>query len=438
MSRLHLDFKLETREERVQFINNYLKEIKFSPNESELRTITDYILWGKENGLNGRQEGLEIETKNGTWDETHLESLDALIDTPGFNEASLRRPKDPPSKAPRQNFSRSRARRLASPHVLAALESLWNQIDTIELKLNFYELEQKKRTEIRQELLERFSDERIKEIQEVGRNLQPYTYLKLKHQLVELRREQYTYKDFYSPTIQAISAPTYTEYMYSNIGSDIPVYPIGITDGSDLWNRVFGHTYPSPGQFTEKEIKAISKRLYHQISKKDGEFFDFRNVDHLYELFGMYEELEDAVLSEGEDSFESSLKFFLDTLNSYRALAKNEDFLEDILQLKIKKKSNQQIADFINKKYGKTYKPNYISTLYCQKCLANIARAASIHMEVLENLSFPENFRRCKDCGEVLLLNADNFVRRNRDAEGFSPRCKACEKKKRDKRKETK
>ena len=36
----------------------------------------------------------------------------------------------------------------------------------------------------------------------------------------------------------------------------------------------------------------------------------------------------------------------------------------EILDFKMKKVKNQDIADYINKKYGKSYTANYISTIF--------------------------------------------------------------------------
>lgn len=52
--------------------------------------MADYLLWGKdEKGKNGKQNGIELKTKHGTWDKTPLESLDQLLEQPTFNEASV-------------------------------------------------------------------------------------------------------------------------------------------------------------------------------------------------------------------------------------------------------------------------------------------------------------------------------------------------------------
>lgn len=54
----------------------------------------------------------------------------------------------------------------------------------------------------------------------------------------------------------------------------------------------------------------------------------------------------------------------------------------------------------------------------------------------MENIFFPENFKTCKDCGRVFLRNELNFVRKSKSSDGFSPRCKECEKLLRERRKE--
>ena len=68
-----------------------------------------------------------------------------------------------------------------------------------------------------------------------------------------------------------------------------------------------------------------------------------------------------------------STRSFMRALDTYRKLAHLDAILEKILEMKARKASNQLIADEVNKEFGKNYKPNYISTLYCKKCLEAIA-----------------------------------------------------------------
>jgi hypothetical protein len=72
-------------------------------------------------------------------------------------------------------------------------------------------------------------------------------------------------------------------------------------------------------------------------------------------------ELEDEV---DDLPLESNLKKLLDTLKYYIALTDLNETQSEILDLKINKVKNQDIADIINKKYGKSYTANYISTIF--------------------------------------------------------------------------
>lgn len=433
MNRLQLDFSIQSRPDRVKFAKSYLENIRFTPTEAELDMIAKYILWGKDpsTGLNGRQEGLELETRYKTWDSKNIESLDALIETPGFSEAMLRPLSDPPTKIARTTFSRTQARKDAPSHILDALELLWREIDETELLLNFYDIRCEKRTSPpREALLSRFSPEEQEVLRERSTHLKPYAALKLKHKLVDLRNQQYTYKDCYAEVHQIQALSPVAPSMPLLFDADFPVYPLGLAAPTDLFHKIFrSDRYPEPNDFNEDELREITKILWSAPSTPTGPlYFDFCDSNHLYELFGLWNDLED-------EGFFGSIGCLKEAATTYRSLAQLDPILDEILEMKIEKYSNQDIADAINEKYGKKYRANYISTLYCKKCLGLIAAAAKTHREVMENIFFPENFKKCKDCGRVLLLNEGNFVRRIRSNDGFSPRCKRCEKIKREKNK---
>lgn len=422
---IQLDFKLEWRDERAKYVQDHLtSDMKLSP--TELNTIGDYILWGKnrENGLNGLQEGLDLYSK---WNQSDqkVESLDALIESPTFNENTLRRPSDPPSKLPRNVFSRSQTRKNCPAHLIADFEALWRQIDETEFLVQQYDLDHDKRkTPLRDELLKRFSEAELQTLAQKARQLSPYHYLKLKRELVDLRTQQYILKDSYSSTMLSNPTPNFEVQEPPSFGDEITLRPLNITYDPDLFSKIWRNDrFPQPDDFTDLDLQKLSKLLW----RKDTErfYFDFCNRDHLYTFFNIYDSLEAAPDSS------SNYDIFKRILHSYLSLAPLEPLHREILNLKIKKESNQLIADKINSQFGRKYSPNYISTLYVQKCLQGICDTAALHKQIIENLFFPENFKTCKDCGRVLLLNETNFVRRQRSNDGFSPRCKACEKIKR-------
>ena len=155
-NRLQLNFALDDAIDRTDFVINYLDEIDFELNDHEIETIANYLLWGKNSaGRNVQQEG-DIELKK--WAKTQVESLDALIELPGFSEHTLRPLHEPPARIRRETFSREDALVNSPPYMRALYEDLFRQIDTIELIINFYELfVGKRKLPPRESLLKRFT-----------------------------------------------------------------------------------------------------------------------------------------------------------------------------------------------------------------------------------------------------------------------------------------
>ena len=146
----------------------------------------------------------------------------------------------------------------------------------------------------------------------------------------------------------------------------------------------------------------------------------------------MIDELKDS--EERKETF-STMKAFLETLDFYVRRARLSELHQTILDLKLRHWQNQEIAREVNAKFNKTYNPNYISTIFRHHIIPAINEAAQMHEEVLVNLCYEENFKKCRCCGEVLLISPENFVRKARAADGFATQCKRCDKKRREARK---
>jgi hypothetical protein len=64
--------------------------------------------------------------------------------------------------------------------------------------INYYELAHNRRKNPpRADLVDKFTEEEQTTLQEKTTHWNQYKYLKKRHELVELRREQYTLRDFY-------------------------------------------------------------------------------------------------------------------------------------------------------------------------------------------------------------------------------------------------
>lgn len=125
----------------------------------------NYLLWGKDRttGLNAKQDGsVQLTSKNGDWDTTSdkVESLDALMESPTFNEASVSDLTAPPIRQKREVFSRDEALAQCPEELKPIFKELFRSIDELELKINYYELLHNKRLNPpRDQLLRKFTEE---------------------------------------------------------------------------------------------------------------------------------------------------------------------------------------------------------------------------------------------------------------------------------------
>lgn len=447
MNRLHLNFQLDSADERQKFLAEYVEREEFyikPPTNEELETMGNYLLWGKdENGKNSVQNKLvEIKTKNGTWDKQEDESLDALIESPSFNEANISGLTSPRIKIARENFDRTKALSSCPPSLIPIFKELFLEIDKLDLTLNYWDLAHgKRKNPPREELLNKFSEEEQNQLKEESTHWNQFKYLKKRHLLVELRRQQFSLKDSYTTQIQKRSIPIYEQFPDDiSFETEIEVFPLGVNSKNSKFSQLIFREEFVPESYSEKELEEISK-FYWKKKNLEGApstkkfIIDFRELEHVYNLFLMYFDLEDEAM---KNELESETDSLLRTLKYYIKKADLSNTQKEILTLKMKKIKNQDIADYINGKYGNSYTANYISTIFRQKIIKQINEAARFHIENIGNIFFSENFKRCTACGKMILKCPDNFVRKTRSKDGYSNKCKKCDKLDRERRKEAK
>ena len=183
-----------------------------------------------------------------------------------------------------------------------------------------------------------------------------------------------------------------------------------------------------PANYNEESLEEISAYYWKKKEYKPSgqqKYIDFRELEHVYEMFQLFFELDSAA---GVADLESNLPELMDTLKFYIERAELSEIQREILDLKLQKVKNVDIAIEINKKWKKTYTPNYISTIFRQRIIPKINEAAAYHEKIVGNLFFEEEFKTCTGCGRTLLRDPDNFTRKTRSKDGFTSRCKKCEK----------
>ena len=428
-NRLHLDFSISGTSDRKDFVDQYVQRPEFISkplNEDELETIANYILWGKDDdGLNCTQRGeIQIETRNKTWQRDDTESLDAMMESPTFNEASLRRPTEARTRIAREVFDRQKALRDCPDYMRSTFEDLFARIDKLEAAIQIYEWNHGRRK--KEPNFPPLREEELAQAHSIAAKWNQFQYLKQRHLIVELRREQFTLRDNYIERHLRHTPPEPDlDPVCLDLENEVPVYPIGMTGGR-IGELAFKEVaLLNPQTHTEKDLKELISFFWKKKQEARPQyFFDFEDETHVFRLIERLEELEDDLKT---SSVESNLKGLIDTLEYYVKMAALDDIQTDIMMMKIQKKSNNDIAVFVNEKYGKGYAVNYISTIFRKKIVPKICATASYHALILENLPFKENFKKCNTCGEMLLLDSENFIKRTRSKDGFSNRCKKCD-----------
>lgn len=409
---IQLDFTLVSAEERRAYIDQLLNQLNsqnYSPTASELELFSNYILYGKE--ADGKspveKKDIEIETRYKTYQRKKDKSLDELMEMPGFRE-DIFHGDAPPYKVPKYKLDRS------DFEGIPAFEELWSQIDEIEtlLKTGCAPSKQDGLQAPHKARALEFTTQQTVEEAEAAKKLTPQQIYKLKHLLVELRREQYTLKDFYRPQIQQHIG----SQIYSPSETAIP-WQQGIYEIAPL-----GLYHKGMKRF-EKPREADKEGDYHW---NEGAPFvlDFRNEEHIYALCENWLELE----TQAEDDPESTLRPLLDTLDFYIQGAPLNEEQRDVLYYKIHRMPNIEIARIINQKYETSHSDNYISTMYKQKICKIIADYAALHYD--EYLARTDRFKwkKCSYCGKEKLRDPRNFVRKTKSSDGLSGRCKECDK----------
>lgn len=446
-NRLHLDFSLETIDERNDFVSTYIQSPQFIKNpltSSEVDTIANYILWGKDaSGKNlVQQKEIELDSRYSTWSKEEPESLDAIIESSSYDDILLQHPTEARPKIPRVVFSRSQTLRECPADMRDTFTSLFDQIDRLDLGINIYEWSHgRRKNPPREKLVEKFSQDEYAKIEEETRHWNQHIYLKKRHLLVEMRRQQFSLRDLYTTHIER-HTPNLDGYNVHSVAVDfdaeIKVFPFGVqsktNDLSNLLFRPFDDLVPD--NFTDKQlgkmVRLLWKKRHQEEVKQKERYFDFRELEHVYHLFNAIYDLEDY--SERATFYANTSKL-LDTMNYYLREAKLSDIHRDILQMKVNKQRNQDIAYDINHKYGKTYTANYISTIFRHKIIPKVNEAAIYHEKIVENLPFREEFKVCSKCGRMLLKDTKYFGRKSRSKDGYCAKCKDCDKEERSSKK---
>ena len=487
-NRLNLDFHLITSEERKEFVKAYLDKgldeeneyvkyyngqsgkpfpFPYEPTPDELETIANYILYGKatsdsewnlkdKKGNDGNCSVVdagyvEIQSRNSAWNRKPEESLDRMYDDAVETGKPLElqyglirdekggRQSVTRYKVPKPVFDRVLCRERLTEQsdffLLEYYEQLWRQIDVMEYTITSFEIRTgKRKAPIREELEMRLTAKEKCAARAHAGKLNIYGWSKLRKMLVELRRDQYLLRDSYAPTLGRL-----VQGKFATQRQDVDVFervlPCGLRHDSDFIRKVFMEKVLEGVHFEERFRQELKEFLAeHDVESTGRGVFNFENVDHVTLLVYARDGFKDEDI---EDNMERAeyIRELLDTLDYYVKVSKLAPIHREIIDMKAEGKTNDEIRQYVNKKYDKHYSANYISTIFRAKCCTEINNAARSHREILEKILLGrEYFKECNTCGLLLLRDNNNFVKKARSKDGLAGRCKSCDKKARVKR----
>lgn len=389
MPKFQLDFSIYSSKDRMEAI----KKIDLSSlTKTELETVTNYVLYGKDEDDTScvdRKE-IQIKSKFNSYNKDKHISLDELMESPTFDENIFSKDKAIYKKV-KPSIDKDKAAQIPG------MEALWEEINKMDkiLKENTGELEKTPQTP----------------------TLTTKQIYYLKHQLIELRTQQYYLMDSYFPVIQL--QRNKTEFHSNLIDSQMnyPVLPRGTMSSKD------DSYFKNPKIDTAPQIKIYSEEEVEKIIEEQKPYLDFRNPLHIYQLIQHYEEIKDCA----EKNPDSPLNNLLWTLDFY--IEKAELSEQQLLIIRDKKLRipNKEIAQHLHDELGIYHQENYISTIW-NKCVGLITNAVELNYDEYLCRNYDKAWKCCTRCKQFLLRDSRNFVKKAKAADGLTSRCKRCDK----------
>ena len=360
-----LDFTIETSQARNSFVSQHdLSRLS----KKELELCANYILYGRDSDGTSSvdRKEVEIQTRFNSFKKKRTVSLDALLESPTFDESILSN----------NNHYRNIKPSIDKEKVkdIPGMKELWETIAGYERLLENPNLTSKEQ------------------------------YL-LRHQLIQIKRQQYYLVDSVSSPVQSKKTPSLYFKPESDNHLNYTVLPRGVMS--------------SPNDFDFTHPRADPKPV--SVPKETKKSFDFLNYMHVQQLIINYEDLSDYI-STIPDSPLHNLLWTLDFYIKKATLTPQQRF---IVNCKKKRMSIHDIQILLEKELGISHRENYISTIYIQS-VKKICSAASLNFDEWLCKDYDRAWKVCSCCGDEKLLDGRNFMRKSKSPDGFTTRCKSC------------
>lgn len=236
MQKFKLDFSIYSTKDRLKAIENI--DLK-SLNPTELETVSNYVLYGKdEDGTSivDRKE-VQIKTKYSSYQKNRTVSLDEMMENPAFDENVLQENRTI-YKNVKPDIDKEKVKDVPG------FQTLWEAIKNL--------------------------DRIVKENQgkiEHSENFKPLSQRQLymlQHHLIELRKDQYLLMDSVCPTIQLQKNKAQYHGNKADEQLNYPILPRGLVrEENDQWfkePRIFRDRNENDRFFTPGDIEQLKRK----------------------------------------------------------------------------------------------------------------------------------------------------------------------------------
>lgn len=393
-----LDFNIYSSKDRLEAI----KSIPLNTlTPSELETVTNYVLYGKdEDGTSvvDRKE-VQIKTKFNTYQKQKFVSLDEMMESPTFDEGEVFKDR-PIYKNVKPSINKEKAQDIPG------MKELWNTIDKY------------------QRILDE-NEGKIPKTDETPTLNQRETYM-LKHHLVEIRTHQYYLMDSYFPQIKMMKknkGEFYRDPLLEQLTYN--VFPRGVMQEENDPKFAEPRKYDSGSPAFSLDLGKIE-----ELKQAGKPYFNFLDENHLYYLILKYREIRGSI----EDEPHSPLWGLIWTIDFYIGRAKLSDQQRLIVEGKKAGLSNLEIQTKLKEDLGISHQVNYISTIW-KKSIRLIIDAVEINYDEWLAKDYDKAWKKCSCCGNEKLKDTRMFCQKAKSSDGFTSRCKACDAMKRQEKK---
>ena len=411
-----LDFSIVRDIDRLAAVRSILDGLATDPSPTELEQMASYILYGKdENGKNSIQRNETIDKdkryKSYKTKDDKVQSLDEMMEVPGFDEQQLRSaykrdsytvPK-PCIRKPKYDKSTGEMIDPGDSDVPGMVE----QWEIIERWQRMLDIAQGK-------VAANENDTLVTD---------PYRVYQLKHSLIDIRKHQYYLKDSAKPTLhfQNLDHPKPQFYDWSGDA----FYWISYAE----WQHRVTHSYTSRVSQDLKDYETRGEGDTLEVKWVVCEHhFDWENFKHVRALLNHYCVLYDA-LKEKLNTYGRTLLWDFDR---YVSLCNFSDLRLFLIELRKQGMAYDDILEEMRARYAVEYSPNYLVSIVSNEIPKKIAQTAK--MLRIEQDTPMDQRKKCIHCGRLLPKDPLFFSRNNAHKDTLSNTCKQCDKESRIKR----